>query len=65
MKPANKMKGIYTQKVPAIVKVVSCRASPGSVEATEHSKANAEMARSRFFFLSKRLIDRKFNLYKR
>jgi len=65
MKPANKMKGIYTQKVPAIVKVASCRASPGSVEATEHSKANAEMARSRFFFLSKRLIDRKFNLYKR
>lgn len=53
------------QKSPATVNVASCRSSPGSAEVTERSKANAEMARSRFFFLSNRLIDRKFNLYKR
>jgi len=52
-------------KSPATVNVASCRASPGRVEARERNKANAEMARSRFFFLSNRLIDMKFNLYKR
>jgi hypothetical protein len=50
------------RKLPATVKVTSCRASPGSIEATERSRENAEMARPRFFFLSNRLIERKFNL---
>jgi hypothetical protein len=65
IEPATERAEFFKQKLPATVKVASCRASPGSAEATERSKANAEMARSRFFFLSNRLMDRKFNLTKR
>jgi hypothetical protein len=49
--------------LPAIVKEASarlrpCRPSPSRVR----SMAKAEIAKSIFFFLSKRLIERKFNL---
>jgi hypothetical protein len=50
------------QTSPATVKLASCRVSPGCFETTDRSKANAEMARPRFFFLSNRLTERKFNL---
>jgi hypothetical protein len=55
----------HKQTSPATVKLASCRESPDSLEPTDRSKANAEMARPRFFFLSNRLIDRKFNLAER
>jgi hypothetical protein len=65
IEPATEREEFFKNKIPATVKVASRRASPGIVEAIERSKANAEMAISRFFFLSNLLMDRKSNLEKK
>lgn len=52
-----------SRNLPAIVKEASARLRPCSTSPSRvRSMAKAEIAKSIFFFLSKRLIERKFNL---
>lgn len=52
-----------SRNLPAIVKEASARLQPCSTSPSRvRSMAKAEIAKSIFFFLSKRLIERKFNL---
>ena len=52
-----------SRNLPAIVKEASAKLRPCSTSPSRvRSMAKAEIAKSIFFFLSKRLIERKFNL---